>query len=532
MYAGLWFAAALIIMTAKAQSYYASSFFHCSEQAVEGSIVFSQDAPGSPTKVKVQLKTCDGKASTGHSYHVHTRPWTGASFDEAGGHFDPEGVEVDGYVCNPLNHSTCYAGDLSGKHGKLSLNGTESDVEYIDETISMEENHAILGRSVVIHAKEGGSERVACSSIGSTTVAKFRGDVKGLVTFSYTGGAFSYTRVFLDNGEKSSGHMLHIHEDPVTGDCSSAGKHYDPTDVENKTNYECNPNDISTCYKGDLSGKHGRVTMGEEMEYLDDHNDNIATLGRSVVIHAADGGSERIGCATIGVTFIAEMVGPNGEDYGSLEVSQSMATYPLWFRIFPKGNTSGHMYHIHEHAVVGNDCSTALGHYDPERKESFSNYSCNGRNVEQNCSLGDLSGKHGQMDLSVHSTYYTDTQIKHIRDLYDKSIVLHAADGGKERIACGTLRRAVMATPSPTPGPTIATSEPTKPSNTLSPTTSSKDELDVPMIIGAAVGGVAGLAAIAFAITARKRTLLRRRLAETEKARAGVELGGGGKFRF
>ena len=59
--------------------------------------------------------------------------------------------------------------------------------------------------------------------------------------------------------------QVHLRRQGADGDCSTVGGHFDPflADVD-KSGYdeECGPNAQLRCEMGDLSGKHGSLTIG------------------------------------------------------------------------------------------------------------------------------------------------------------------------------------------------------------------------------------------------------------------------------
>ena len=70
----------------------------------------------------------ESSGTSGHSWHVHAAALPMPSdCATAGGHYDPAGVEVAGYSCDPANPGACYKGDLAGKFGALSLSGTRTE---------------------------------------------------------------------------------------------------------------------------------------------------------------------------------------------------------------------------------------------------------------------------------------------------------------------------------------------------------------------------------------------------------------------
>lgn len=126
---------------------------------VTGIISFTHRAAGG-VEMKVQLRYTDDTASatSGHNWHVHTNGLVGSTdCAAAGGHYDPTGLEVDGYTCDSSDQTTCFLGDLSGKFGPVGIDGELRT--GVDNTLTLAE---LLGKSIVIHA-EGGM--IACADI-------------------------------------------------------------------------------------------------------------------------------------------------------------------------------------------------------------------------------------------------------------------------------------------------------------------------------------------------------------------------------
>merc|ERR1712072_1066608 len=57
------------------------------------------------------------KAFQGHKMHIHNAPVMNGDCASTGGHYDPTGVEIEGYSCDPEDRETCYVGDLTGQFG-------------------------------------------------------------------------------------------------------------------------------------------------------------------------------------------------------------------------------------------------------------------------------------------------------------------------------------------------------------------------------------------------------------------------------
>merc|ERR1719499_558571 len=86
-----------------------------------------------------------------------------------------------------------------------------------------------------------------------------------------------------------------------TSTCSSAGGHYDPDGVETDS-YNCLAINFDTCYKGDLSGKHGTIgflTGPAITDYTDPTLTLSDVMGRSIVIHQPELSTDFYVCASI-----------------------------------------------------------------------------------------------------------------------------------------------------------------------------------------------------------------------------------------
>merc|ERR1712072_619049 len=109
----------------------------------------------------------DGAALEGHKMHIHSDPVaTQGDCASTGGHYDPAGVEVGGYNCDPEHPSTCYVGDITGKFGKVYLDGEETTMGPYRFDIE-----DVLGRGVVLHDPDTGA-RIACGTIEEVTVCE------------------------------------------------------------------------------------------------------------------------------------------------------------------------------------------------------------------------------------------------------------------------------------------------------------------------------------------------------------------------
>nr|QDX46957.1 superoxide dismutase [Azumapecten farreri] len=291
-----------------------------SKSSYTGTTVFNSNTPGflgGPTSVSINLMGLDGMAS---GYHVHKYPVpsTGScSATSVGGHYNP--LSMAGSPTDKTD-DMYEIGDLSGKYNHM-LDGKSSVMwTGVDTNLPVRGSHSVVGRSVVVHFDNG--TRWKCGNIvedtttsgGEMFTAKvaFKGEVVGkiiLTQYRYPDGGLSDTGILIDlkyaadDNLITRGHKWHVHEKPMTGDCDSAGPHYNPFMVD-MTNYaECSPSNQLRCEAGDLSSKTAQYDIGGGKRFYTDVNlnivDDFGVVGRSIVIHQADSGGPRYVCGDI-----------------------------------------------------------------------------------------------------------------------------------------------------------------------------------------------------------------------------------------
>lgn len=128
-------------------------------------------APRGIEEVKVILSVSGlgtynhGPSGQNFTYHVHTdKVGEGHNCLATKGHLNPNNLP-ETVICDPKDLSTCEPGDLSGKHGKLSAEGTATvKRSYIDSQLRFTPPQwSMVGRSVVIHDSE--KNRIACGNV-------------------------------------------------------------------------------------------------------------------------------------------------------------------------------------------------------------------------------------------------------------------------------------------------------------------------------------------------------------------------------
>lgn len=132
--------------------------------SAEGSVLFQRIGSGISVVAQVEGLT----PNQNHGFHIHQYgDCTAPDGSSAGGHFNPTGERHAG-----PDSAERHLGDL----GNLTANQEGvAHLEFIDERLSMDGAHNILGRGIVIHAEEDDFEsqptgdaggRIGCGVIG------------------------------------------------------------------------------------------------------------------------------------------------------------------------------------------------------------------------------------------------------------------------------------------------------------------------------------------------------------------------------
>jgi len=350
---------------------------------VKGRLEFIQASPMDPTHTLVDLHGLNGIANAYHVHQVSVQdqlefPCTGEAI---GGHFNPYNWDPSESPRPTRGTDDQYeVGDLSGKHGLLKDMQEIREI-YNDTSLPLSGYNAILGRSIVIHKKHK-AERWACASIGWGFDPDEAREVKAIASFHHPNGfAWGYIRfsqvIYNDgsksdttmeirlkypgkfNTDKTEGHEWSIYVNPVGHDasvkfsnarCTAAGYRWNPTHIQladpNDHGFygeECGPTYPLRCEVGDLSGRHGRLTVGGRAFVKSDPTMTLqgedwftSAIGKSIVIHGPNGGLERMACANIEVDReiikVASVRTKARFDLGSfLEEARAIMGVPEWF---------------------------------------------------------------------------------------------------------------------------------------------------------------------------------------------------------
>jgi hypothetical protein len=270
-------------------------------------------------------------------------PCTGEAI---GGHFNPYNYDPSESPKPAVGSDDQYeVGDLSGKHGLLKDMQDIREI-YNDTTLPLFGYQSIIGRSIVIHKKHKG-ERWACASIGWGFDPDEAREVRAIASFHHPNGfAWGYIRmsqvVYTDgsatdttmevrlkypgkfNTDTTTGHEWSVYVNPVGHDasvkyqsarCTAAGYRWNPTHIQLADpqdvgfyGEECGSDYPLRCQVGDLSGRHGRITVGGKAYVVNDPYLQVqgedwftSAIGKSLIIHGPNGGLERMACANIEV---------------------------------------------------------------------------------------------------------------------------------------------------------------------------------------------------------------------------------------
>ncbi|XP_066510371.1 uncharacterized protein [Hoplias malabaricus] len=277
-----------------------------------GQVHFFQSSPQGFTNLHISLNGLEGRAA---GYHVHLLPLkTGAeacSNENIMGHFNPYAVNIS-LSPAPGNGSVDQyeIGDISGKFGFLT-NLTEFQNYYMDSNMPLSGPNSIVGRSLVIHYKNG--SRMQCADIMAENssdafwvIAKatFSGSVTGTITLSqqtFPDGSYKDVTLLVDvcasktlNVTKASWFITENLSEGQTG----MGGIFNPFNMTAQSS-SCSQLTPLACAVGDLTGKHGSISLTQRQLFTDSHVQlagDFTVVYRSLVLIA---GNETIACSDI-----------------------------------------------------------------------------------------------------------------------------------------------------------------------------------------------------------------------------------------
>ncbi|XP_077129786.1 uncharacterized protein LOC143785026 [Ranitomeya variabilis] len=433
---------------------------------VNGSFTFRQQSPFHPTHVSVKLWGLLGRTVNYGIHSLPILPWQIPKQDvcttaSIGNLWNPLDINSQ-FTSASSGHNSWPMGNLSGRHGTIQGQDKVMD-SLVDQNLPMFGYHSILGRSVVL--SEMGGKACACGTIqpegeALRAMVVFRKGVMGRVMFQQAlndpyGDLSIYVELSHGSDSASRGHNWHIHNNPLLTEseiCANAGGHFNPYNVPVNQNYsnQCRSQHPLRCEAGDYASKHRPIsfyTSSPARYVFTDTSSSLggsnSIIGRSLVVHGANGTTTRVACANVLLQHIKEArTGAwfgGGNAQGELQASQASEFDPTSVQISFSGlqNLAGG-FHIHLLPVNGalnNPCSSALirGHFNPFGIDMSTSPPA-GNGTDDEYEVGDISGRRGSLhDQENVTKQYTDMNfpLSGPHSILGRSLVIHYSNGSR-----------------------------------------------------------------------------------------------------
>ncbi|KAL4232370.1 hypothetical protein ACF0H5_009938 [Mactra antiquata] len=482
-----------ICATIEADADYITAFAHLPAH-IGGSVVFRQqdNTPNADTFIYLDLYFLGDVKPATLSWQINegvvkmdidaTTDITDRCGSTIKGLYNPDGSTGD--ACTTDDHSDCKIGNLTAKHGAITMQTSgKTKAFYGDLKLPLSNERSIIGKTLVFM---NGDSPFACANIIEypyvNAVAKFSNQ-------GVTGQFMFYQKSPLDpvkinanlNNLQARAGGYHVHLYPVPQrvtesdtvcDATSVAGHYNPFNVIVDSGYPAPATTTPDKYEvGDLSGKFGTLATKNNFNenltdpYLQLFGKN-SIVGRSIVIHKDETGGPRWICSTIRQAGNVEMktayVRFTFPVIGYMVFKQPKDMWYMDTQIYVEldyGSSSSsatinHNWHVHQ-VPVGNDmlgtsqrCQSVQGHYNPYSVLLQGDYStmCNSKNMFR-CEVGDLSGKHGKINIRTSNNgkqkyFFTDVQLplSGPQSIVGRSVTIHDANSGGGRLSCADIK--------------------------------------------------------------------------------------------
>ncbi|XP_062420638.1 uncharacterized protein cusr isoform X2 [Pungitius pungitius] len=279
-----------------------------------GQVRFSQALLQGPTILNVSLINLNAIAG---GYHVHILPITPGTADPCSnanilGHYNPLAFNTSSSPPAGTGTVDQYEiGDISGKFG--TLNGlNQSEAVYMDPDMPLTGPYSIVGRSLVVHYRNGSRLRCADLSADRDTdgqwvvaTAVFNGRVTGRVTMRqqvFPDGSSSDVTVLVALRSTQNINMASMFitngRGVNTSQCAGTGGTFNPFNMTSMR-LNCSVLNPLSCVVGELSGRHGNISLTQGQVLTDSimqlFGDNTV-VNRSVLLMD---GANVLACADI-----------------------------------------------------------------------------------------------------------------------------------------------------------------------------------------------------------------------------------------
>ena len=279
----------------------------------------------------------------------------------------------------------------------------------------------------------------------------------GSIWFRYVDGAGLelLTNLYVKNKQKTNLRSYRwniLQEVPSSCGQIDTWQPYNPT---NTGGDQCSTTDPAKCAVGDLSGRLGTVSVGEEYNsertlFRDTtfvKSSEVDITSRFIIVNTDE--NNIVGCSRIVPVNQRQSVVTFSNDgvAGTIEFSQASPydQTQVVVDVNKLQNKAGG-YHIHQHPVPYKaledqktcDAASVGGHFNPHGITSNPDPKTASLDMYE---VGDLSGKFGTMaDAASLSGTYTDSNLPMFgpNSIVGKSVVIHLADGGA-RWVCGNI---------------------------------------------------------------------------------------------
>ncbi|XP_042912063.1 uncharacterized protein [Parasteatoda tepidariorum] len=406
--------------------------------------------------------------------------------------------------CNLDNPLRCAAGDLTGKGSRINISAkkanqreTRNKVFYTDVQLPLSGPDKIVGKSLVIHddtAPPHRGDRLACTGIRIRHPVKasvrwwisgpaIESNVSGLVQFSQESG-FDVTEGKVELGGLASlAGNYDIHkvwvpidrEFPCTSD--SVLGNYNPFGVNTSLSFAPGIGSNDEYEVGDLSGKHGSLDNQDSYRLPEFKDNNLplhgpySVIGRSVVVHKRARNFQWT-CGTIQPDYksdgIREVIGLASFDRTGIFVEGYIRLRQLEYADGGRGDTwieidlrhpGAHNKNVsknHEWAVYVNQvahdavervenvrCISSGYRWNPYIVKSDDDYYKSECGIDNpfRCEMGDLSGRHGTLEIGTGRRVFTDVNLPLVGNfsVMGRSIIIFAKDGSQNKLACANI---------------------------------------------------------------------------------------------